>query len=59
MGPIRLTHVAGQVRRAGARAFMAPNDNVTWAEALCVTCYIQLTHGIARYSRYEAAFFYF
>ena len=48
MGPIRLTHVAGQVRRAGARAFMAPNYNVTWAG-----------DGIARYSRYEGAFFYF
>ena len=52
-GPLRLTHVAGQVRGAGTRAFMAPNYDVTWAGAPCVRCCVQLTHGIARWSRYE------
>ena len=35
---------------------MAPNYDVTWAEAPCVRCCVQLTHGIARWSRYEGAF---
>ena len=35
---------------------MVPNYDVTWAEAPCVACFVQLTHDIARCSRYEGAF---
>ena len=35
---------------------MAPNYNVTWAEAPCVACCVQLTHDIARCSRCEGNF---
>ena len=52
-GRCRPTHTARQVRRAPARAFMAPDCDVTWAEAPSVSCCVQLTHIIARRDRYE------
>ena len=43
-----LTHVAEQVHRPEAHAFMAPNYDVMWTEASCIACCVQLTHNVAR-----------